>query len=100
MGGKSSKGEAKPGKGDKERDGGREGWDSGGPTIPDMATAVQPYNCTIKELEVSCTGVALGSGMAAHCARMLAPSLRWPPAQTRATVLLPSSTGCAYKLRV
>lgn len=35
---------------EKERE--REAWDSGGPTIPDVATAVQPYNCAIQELEV------------------------------------------------
>ncbi|KAI8470366.1 MAG: hypothetical protein J3K34DRAFT_521384 [Monoraphidium minutum] len=49
--GRPPKGDGKggAGKGDKERE--REAWDSGGPTIPDVATAVQPYNCAIQELE-------------------------------------------------
>jgi len=42
----------KAGKTDKEKE--RElQWDVGGPTISDVATAVQPYNCTIQELDVS-----------------------------------------------
>ena len=49
---KAPKGDSKAPKVEKERE--REAWDSGGPTIPDVATAVQPYNTAIQELEVGC----------------------------------------------
>ncbi|GBF88643.1 hypothetical protein Rsub_01542 [Raphidocelis subcapitata] len=50
-GGKPGKGEGRQGRPDREREKEREAWDSGGPTIPDVATAVQPYNCAIQQLE-------------------------------------------------
>lgn len=37
-------------KGGKDKE--REAWGSGGPMIADVATATQPYNCTVQELEV------------------------------------------------
>jgi hypothetical protein len=49
---KSGKGEGRPGKGERDKDKEREAWDSGGPTIPDVTTAVAPYKCSIQQLEV------------------------------------------------